>query len=288
MKNEYAIQMLVNNVTYFKYFLDNLPDEISDYNFVFMTESRICDIVDEMRKLLSESKIQKYKIITSNEVNQKFKECIVDNKFVDEYSMSMNILSIWYIFKYNRKINKVLLLDDDVILNKGIARIFDNNHNCFKYYRMSAGSSNFYDQSKNQIEIFNEWFKIFDLKYSDELWDKYLKGNLSSGQRLIVRDTFDITKYEKYLKRFFESSLLFDVWQKRRVPTSGYFDERFETFYYFDELNDDLHYDVFLIISKPEKVKSYKATQKYAIVHNATKSHKIKTYEKMVAEGIIK
>ena len=290
MAKEKAVLVLANNMNFFKLMVDNLPDSIDDFTFIVVNETRIGDKTSEIRSILENSKCKDYKVFTSDLINQKFKAEVIDNEFVEEYGMSMNILSLWFVFKYNKNIKKILLLDDDVILREGFEDLFKTNHHLFKYNRLSAGPSEFSNQSSNAIAVYEEWFKIFDIEFSDDWWSNvYIKRYANSGQRLIVRKSFDLERYERQLKKFFESEVFLEFWRNRRTHCSWFFDERFETFFFLNELNDDLNKSTYLILTRPEKMNDgcIKKMKKSSIIHNATNSHKNKVYNLMIEKGVI-
>lgn len=291
MKN--AICILANNMDYFRLFIQNYPKELetNDFILIVINEIRIGDKTKEIKEILVKYNISNYKIFTSRKIVNLFKKEVLDNNFVENYTMSMNILSLWFIKKHSKLIQKVLLLDDDIILRPGIAFLFKTNHHLFKSNRLSAGMADFESQSANAKNIFNEWFKIFNVKFSQEWWkEKYLKRYANSGQRLIVLERIDINLYENKLINFFKSDLFYSAWMSRNTHTSWYFDERFETFFFFDDLNNDLNTSTFLILSRREKLTnaSIKKMLRSSIIHNATNSHKKNVYNFMIENGIIK
>ena len=290
MKN--AICVLANNIEYFNLFIQNYPKELktSDFTLIVVNETRIGDKTEDIKRILAESDIPNYKVFTSRKICDEFKKKIIDNEFVEDYTMSMNILSLWFIKRHNRTIKKVLLLDDDVILRSGIAKLFETDHHLFKSNRLSAGMAEFEDQSRNAKNIYYEWFRIFNVKFSQEWWkEKYLKKYANSGQRLIVLDKLDLSRYEEKLKKFFESEIFFAAWCERNTHVSWYFDERFETFFFFDDLNNDLKDCTYLVLSKREKLTdaSIRKMLCSSIIHNATNSHKRSVYNFMIENGVI-
>ena len=143
---------------------------------IVVNETRIGDKTKEIKRILKKENIKSYRLITSDEVNKKLKKEVIDNGFVNDYTMSMNILSLWYIKKYMKDIQKVLLLDDDVILRKGISDLFISDIHLFKSNRLSAGLVDFEKQSQNAKNIYNEWIRIFNIDFSEDWWkNKYLK-----------------------------------------------------------------------------------------------------------------
>lgn len=288
-----AVCILANNMEYFSLFVQNYPEELrsDDYRLIVANEIRIGDKTKEIKRILKKENIKNYRLITSDEVNKKLKKEVIDNGFVNDYTMSMNILSLWYIKKYMKDIQKVLLLDDDVILRKGISDLFISDIHLFKSNRLSAGLADFEKQSKNAKNIYNEWFRIFNIDFSEDWWkNKYLKKYANSGQRLIILDKLDLNRYEDKLRDFFSSDIFYEAWQLRRSHISWYFDERFETFYFFNELNDELRKTTFLIVSKTEKLtdSSVRKMLRSYIIHNATNSWKKKTYNFMIENGVIR
>lgn len=287
-----AICVLANNMDYFRLFIQNYPEELKtgDFILIVVNETRIGDKTKEIKRMLAESDIPNYNVFTSRKICDIFKEEVVDNDFVEDYTMSMNILSLWFIKRHSKVIQKVLLLDDDVILRPGIAQLFETDHHLFKSNRLSAGCADFENQSGNAKNIFNEWFKIFGVEFSQEWWkEQYLKKYANSGQRLIVLEKLDLSLYEKKLTEFFESDLFYFAWMSRNTHTSWYFDERFETFFFFDDLNDDLNASTFLVLSRREKLTSGSVRKmlRSSIIHNATNSHKKSVYNFMIENGVI-
>lgn len=95
------IAILVNDLMMFKVVLDNLPDDIKQTTkFILFNETRIGNKVEDIKKII-DNRIN-YKLFTTEDVNNKLYE-IVHTEFVDEYSMSLNILMVWFCFKYNKK-----------------------------------------------------------------------------------------------------------------------------------------------------------------------------------------
>ncbi len=286
-----AVVILANYMDFLEIMLDNYPSELYNTDLVIINETRIGDKTTEIRTLLNKysSVVKNSIIITDADINDKFTE-VIDNEFVHDYSMSMKLLPLWYLMKFY-DYNKLLIMDEDVIINDGINKLFDTDHSLFKHYRMSAGPGEYNQLSKNVISLFEEFGRIFDFTFDADVYKNvYLKNYESAGQKLIIRDDFNLNKYEEKLKKFFESDLIHSFWLRRRVPTSYALDEKFETFFFLDVTNDDLKPSTYLIIGRPENTtdKQYIALKKYAIIHNATRSHKVKVYKRLMNCGLIK
>lgn len=289
MKN--AVVVLANYMDFLEILLDNYPSDLYDTDLIIINETRIGDKTKEIKDLLKKySSVAKNKlVITDKDINKEFTK-IIDNEFVQDYSMSMKLLPLWYIMKFY-DYHKLLVMDEDVILREGIVKLFDSDHSLFKHYRMSAGPGEYNQLSKPVISLFEEFGKVFDFTFDADVYKNvYLKNYESAGQKLIVRDDFKLDEYEKRLKLFFESDVIHSFWQKRRVATSYALDEKFETFFFVDVTNDELKTSTFLIISKPEKTTDaqYLAMKKYTLIHNATRSHKVTVYKRLMNCGFIK
>ena len=292
--NENGVIVLANNMRFFKLLVKNIPETINGCTLFVVNEVRIGDKTKQIEQVLMNSIIQNYVVISSQEINSKFKKDVIDNEFVQSYSMSMNILSNWYIFKYINGVQRLLFIDDDVLLRTGFQKLFEQNHNMFKYLRLSAGGVDFYKQSKNMQSYFEQFFRIFDIKFSEQYWrQRYLKRYISSGQWYSIKSLFDVVRYQSKLKQFFLCKVFFDLWNKRKSHTSYFFDERFLMFYFQNNLNDDLKRYVYIIINGPEKFVEYKEIKRlfkhkeYAIIHNATKSRKNEIYDILIEQKLI-
>lgn len=288
-----GILVLANNLNYFRFFVKNYPSEIKNdnYKLFVVNEVKIGNKLEELNNILENSDITNYVILSSETIYDKFKEDYLSNNFVDEYTMGMNILSLWYVKKYFEDVKKLLWLDDDVILNKNISKVFESDTHLFKTNRLSAGSPIFESQSKNSKNIYNEWFRIFNIKFSQDWWiNEYIKKYSNSGQFLVNLDKLDIKNYESKLCDFYRSDIFYTAWTNRRTHTSWYFDERFITLYFFDFLNDGLKKKAYLLLSKPEKLnsKAYENLKNFPIIHVCNNSHKMKTYQLLVKNGVIK
>ncbi len=292
MKN--AIMVLANNMYFFELLVKNLPKtDLKDIQFIAINETRIGDKTDEIQKIYDKynisERVKKASILTSRKIVDKFKKDVIDNSFVEEYCMSTKNLAHWYGIKY-LKLDKMFVSDEDVIFRDGFSKVFESDHNMFMHIRLSAGPSHVSDLSDNAKRYYREFCKIFGYKLTESFWtNKYLKNYESAGNKLIVAAEEDIADYEKMMKAFYESEVLYEFWTNRRVHTSWGLDEKFETFYFINRSNKELRKYVHLILSAPEKfAPNYHNTlKKYAYLHNATRGRKPEVYEYMIKNGVI-
>ena len=287
MKN--VISILANNLDYFKLLCNNFPEDINDYAVIAFTETRIGDKTKELKQILSESKAKYFKVIPSNKVIDKFKANVIDNDFVDDYTMGMNILMLWYLLKYS-KFEKILLLDDDIILGNGLKKLFNTKHSLFMPFRLSAGPSDINKNSENGKEIFKEWFSIFGKEFNQENYKNlYINKYMNSGQRLIVKNDINLEYYQSMLYKFFNSKVFYKFWKNRKSHVSFFFDERFEVFAFNELYNNGMKPFSFLLVSKFEKItqNDLKHISNATIFHNITRSHKDKVYKLLIENGVI-
>ena len=289
-----AIIVLANNLQFFQLFINNIPNTLNDFILIAVNQTRIGDKTKQLNQILNKSIINNYMIIPSQIINNKFKQDVISNQFVDSYCMSMNILSNWYIFKYINDIQKLMFLDDDVIIKNGFQKIFQNNYDMFKYIRLSAGKVNYNDQSKNVRRCFDQFFKIFNIKFSTEWWTNfYLKKYINVGHWYTNKKLFDINNYESKLKLFFQNKVFEQLWNNRKTYASFMFDQKFLFFYFINEINDALRPYTYIITNGPQTFTNLKEIKKlqrhpqYVIIHNATKSRKAQLFKILIDNGYI-
>lgn len=283
-----AICCLANNLSFLESLLKNIPDELKDVYFIIVNETRIGNKIEEINKLMLKSKIKNFKVFDSCIINKKVKDNIIDNKFVDDYTMSMNILMMWFVFKYSKKIDKCLFIDDDIILQKGIEKVFDSNESLF--CKGAFGTSDIEKLNEKRKTFYKEMFDIFNFEFDSKKYTDYNKNKINSGQILIVRKDFNESKYDENIKKFFHSDIVYEVWKKRRTKTSYNIDEVFLTLFFYKNLNNKLKEHTFIIYSAIDKIKEndIKNIKKSKIIHIANNSHKVPTYELLKEREIIK
>lgn len=278
-----AVCILANNMDFFKHQAENYLPEC---DILVCNETRIGNKIDEIKTLLPRAII-----IDSQDVVKEFSK-ICDTPFLHSYTMGMNILLQWYVFKHYNY-DKVLFTEEDVLFTPDIMNIFNEDHNLFCVWTFSACCTN-YDKLKDlKKEYVDEFDKIFNLNFTSENFGYIWKNtHIASGQRLYIRDKFDIDTYIKYLIAFYSSKVFEACWDRRKSHRSYYLDERFEGFYAYKlgYLNGDIWKYTYLELRKPEKVdfNKYKKIKTCGgIWHNAAMSHKYKWYENLKNYGLI-
>lgn len=270
-----------------------------DIRYVIAIDNRICTDVDAVKQLCNKYNVTNYEILESNEIFTKFKHDIdlTTYEFFNSYTMSLNILVQWYLLKHGNY-NKVLFLDDDVILNNDIEKIFENNKSMFYVYRLSAGALTYDECSKTALKVHTAFGNIFDFKVTPENYKQtVIETHINGGQRLYCSADVDIDKYEMYLKRFFENQDLFEIWSKRRNHCSWYIDERFEGYFAWKTniFNNDMPMYAYVENRNPLNLKNgiLNRMPKYtkinkAIWHNATCGKKQVWIDTLLKHSLIK
>lgn len=276
MKN--AICMLCNNTFFLKFFLDNFQYKNKEnVDLVLINETRIGNKIEEIKDLCSG--INNVIIIDGKEIIDKFKKEVCDCKFVDEYTMGLNILQNWYVFKY-MNYNKVIVLDDDVIANN-LDKIFEYEISLFYLFRLSSGGKTYDSNSSPYKLLIKSMGDVFDMNINRENYTELWTNNhINAGERLYIKKEFDLGKYENYLKRFYENQNIRYLWHIRKKPGSFYLDEWFESFFAYKTniINDILRTEklAYIEISNNNKIdfSKYTKAKTFPIWHNATCSHK--------------
>ena len=108
-----AVCILANNMDFFKHQVENYLPEC---DILVCNETRIGNKIDEIKTLMP-----KAIIIDSQDVVKEFSK-ICDTPFLHSYTMGMNILLQWYVFKHYNY-DKVLFTEEDVLFTPDIMNI---------------------------------------------------------------------------------------------------------------------------------------------------------------------
>lgn len=250
--------------------LKNINEDI-----VIVTDTRIHDNLEEIKKLFD-------KVITVDEINNKFKQ-LVNNDFVNNYTMSTKVLAIWYMMKYYNYDN-ILHLDDDIIINN-TNNLFDNRS---KFFRFGFQAMSDRKASGKNLELLQNICSCFDLTFEGELW---YHSYINAGEMIFNKKEFDLDLYEKALINYFTNECIIEKWNHRKKYTTGFLDERFMTaFTIKSNINNDLlNKDVSLIFANINKISDKRLINylKKSIIHLACNSHKYKLYNRLIDMKLI-
>ena len=287
--NKNAIVILANNLDFLQVQFDNLPT-LSNCDYIICTEDRIgdADKVDKLRAIVGNDT----QILLATDIVNEFAK-IQDTPFLHSYTMGMNILLQWYMFTHT-DYDKILFTEEDVILTEGVSDIFNEDHCLFYTWSMSSQTRDYAKLNASVKAYVDEFSRMYDLHIDESNYlDLWKNTHISSGQRLYVRDTFDMAYYVDSLCKFFNSQIFENCWLNRKTHRTGYLDERFEGFYAYKTgiLNNDIKPYTLLEIAKPEKVDIEKYTKLKrckGIWHNATVNQKANWYKALKKHHKIK
>lgn len=275
--------ILVNNIYFLEVLLENISN-VESYYFYIINEARVSNLIKEIEITFKKKNIDNYKVFNSYDILELFP---YKNQFLEDYSMGMNILNIWYAFKY-LNLSNALFIDDDVVIAKDIADIFKSKENMF--LNQSFGIHPNFKESYSDFQklLFNEFFQINNININKNTWDRLYKNYFNGGQFYI--SNINIGDYEKKLKLFFSSSIIEEAWNKRKSHVGYFLDERFINLYFFSESNNLLKNTAKLFLVNPDKhnEKYFERYRNTPIIHICNNSHKYKTYNLLIDKKIIK
>jgi hypothetical protein len=221
-----AIVVLVNNIEFFETMLRNMPEQ-TDSELVIITETRVGDILGKIRKLLQRYKIEG-RVFTSEQINKymlKALEFTESGKiYLEQYTMGMNINVQYFLLTHPQsKYEKVLYLDDDVIINKDLSDLFKREEYASLKYLLSAG-----------VKCENDERHIKWRKFAGCEFQAWLHGYINSGQRLYSRSQSFLKLYKLMLERFYNSEYFYGQWSHwKETGKNKYYaffqDQNFET-----------------------------------------------------------
>lgn len=288
-----AMVIIANNLTFLNYLMDNIDKDVyKDVYFLLFNDTRIKDLTKQLNDIMKKQKI-KYRIFTDKQVANRFIECmqIKDSKtcqLILDYGLSLKFLAIWYVFRFNNKINKAVLSDDDCIYKKEFIKIF--NEDKFISQKCFFGSFSISEYCKMILDC-------FDYDVEEELFKAYLmKNKINSGMVFFTKEHFDLNKYERSLVKLFRNEKFYQRWYnpRRRTVFIGSLDEVFLTAFFFNDENfmfDDsglnYNYQLFYSTGKITDKQIINNFNKKASIHVCVGKNKYKMYNKLIELGLI-
>ena len=263
-----AICILCNDLERFKIITDNLPK--LEVNLFVINDTRLGDKIDKLKKIYSNATF-----IKGSDIIESFPRH--DN--IDKYGLSVKLLIPAYMFKkYNY--DRILLLDDDVLITDKISEFFNiyNKGACPGALAMPHEIKN---KSMAGILI-NLTQDIFGINFIvGKTW------RVNGGVLLFEKDN----EYEKYVLQYMCSEVFTGFLQKFSSWKACCADEIFFTGYCLKNNYPSIDSHTKLIMIKYEKFK-YKSVEYYlktkAFIHIVTSRHKIDIFRGLIERGIIK
>jgi hypothetical protein len=265
--------------------LKNMPEQTNS-DLVIINESRIGDLVPDIRRCL-EKHNKKALVFGSAKVNDYILHTLnltdAGKSFVESYTMGMNVNTQYFLLSHPKGIyDKILFLDDDVIINKDLDTIFKNYK--YAFAKMLLG------------------YKILNSEYDKALLNYYGSGlaawrsrHINSGQRLYHKEVVPVYKW--MLELFYNEKEFQEAWFKNRDGIKGFktksffIDQNFENCVVFNAkiLNNDLNKHV-RILNTSKYPKDLSLLLDRELTHYAVgpKEAKVQFIKMMKEAGLIK
>lgn len=138
-------------------------------------------------------------VIINNYVSKALNFDEKQNRFLEIYTMAMNINAQYYLLK-KMKFKQVLFLDDDVLINGQLSDVFD--FNCFGFTRNCLSSG----RGCEGKDFMNELLMLSGVDYKT-----YLSHNINGGVKLYINERLDV--YEWLLKEFYSNDIFYKYWK---------------------------------------------------------------------------
>lgn len=185
------IVMLVNNTTFLDFFCKTKA-QMKNVTYIFVNDTRRKDLTAEITDVLNENAVLNAYVIDSKEILEAFvRETKIDNEFLRNYVLTIKMLLPWYFFQSSDVIKvaypeKFVFLDDDLIVLRDIAALFD--------YKFACGAERFINVHEGE-----EWERLKLIFDTNMTLEQYNRRRLNSGV-MVLSEGYD---YGTMLKRIF-------------------------------------------------------------------------------------
>ena len=263
-----AICILCNDLERFKIITDNLPK--LEVDLFVINDTRLGDKINELKKIYSNATF-----IKGSDIIESFPRH--DN--IDKYGLSVKLLIPAYMFK-KYSYDRILLLDDDVLITDKISEFF----NIYNKGACPGGLLIMYEMKGKSMsgKLINLTQDIFGINF---VVGK--TGRVNGGVLLFEKDN----EYEKYVLEYMRSDTFTMFLQKFSSWRSCYADEIFFTGYVVKNNYPKLNSHAKLIAIKYEKF-NYEIVKRClktkALVHIVTSHRKMDIFHGLIERGIIK
>lgn len=251
------ICVVTNDIYRFKILIDNLPSNIKDYKLIFVTDPRLGNSIGIFEQLYSDAEfISSYEVL-----NSYHNDLHTINNNIDKYPLGYKIIIPWYLSKLY-KFDKLLMLDDDIIITEKIKEIFDHINNpsvCATYFMHKNVSFPKLDSNL-----------ISHALMTNGLDENELILYINGGHIMFTKD-IDYEDYILKIKTYIESPIVTDLISKQKYWWSYYIDEVFFSalFKKYSEQFDGV-YDLYKYVTIHAAINSIEnSLKKSAILHFA-------------------
>lgn len=207
------ICVVSNDIFRFKVFINNLPECISNYKLIFVTDPRLGDKIDCFKKLSPETDV-----ISSREVLNEYHNILsTTNPNVDKYPLGYKMILPWYISrKYN--LSKLFLLDDDIILTNKLDYLFENIDHPSSVATTFMGSS---------LGLHGLNSTLIEKALSINGIESNVVVPYINGGNILFSNDINFDEYIASVKEYLESDIVTELISKQKYWWSYYIDEVF-------------------------------------------------------------
>jgi hypothetical protein len=268
--------------------LKNMPRQTKS-DFIVITDSRVNpNIKLDVSALLYDFKIPA-KVFDSKYINRFCLRHLDLNErgqqFIEEYTMGMNINVQYYLFAHPRSFyTKILYLDEDILINKDLVDIFDNEQYAFYHYLLSAGV-------KCEDDFRHKKWRDFAECDFDTWIDQYI----NSGHRLYSFSDSFLALYKAKLEQFYNSKHFYRRWSEWQHEGKGktwafFQDQNFETAVAIKSglINNNMSQYCRLVLSIKNPLKNLELYRDKHLTHYACGQDKIEFLKMLKNSKIIK
>lgn len=228
MKEQYLVCILCHNLFFLETLLKNMPEQDERISFCIANDSRVIDLQKQIKHVIKKYNFaNKFYFVSNDKVNEFCKRDLKlsdDAKnFIDINTMCMNQnLPYYFMFGSEKKFNKLLMLDDDMLITGDLMQIFELKKPAYLKTGFSTTG-----KGMETDDLMQEFLEIAKVSYS-----KWITHNIISCIRLYFLENAEHKKsYKDCMKKYFESKCLkgyFEYWKESgKGKTKAFFQDQF-------------------------------------------------------------
>lgn len=266
-----GICILCNDIRLLKIVSLNFPPNIDSYKLFIINDVRLGDKTKEIKEVVPTAEV-----ISSEDVFKTFGK----TENVMKFKLSIKLIGPWYIFK-RYDIQKLLFLDDDVIITKLVDEVFKLRISGKFDFTVGANGSIKFEIAKKAFELFGVPIKENQCK-------------CNGGQILYNKTIIDFDYYHDILKIFIESPEVTNAISKNKAFRTYEIDESFlaAMFYKYIDYFDSMGKYVFLVGKRAyidDVALFVNKLKTKALIHVIIRNEgKIRTFNNLIEKGALK
>lgn len=257
----------------------NMPSNISNFNLVVVTDTRLGDKVEAIEAMTPYATV-----ITALEVLGAYEDYVGECVNANKYPLGYKMILPWYILS-TFKPTKFIMLDDDIVLTEKLDVLFENCGVCAMH---RFGYDTIADNNARSTNLKKLSFDVCNIKHSERI--KHVNGG-----HLMFTNEIDTEEYLDIVDAFFMDDICTDVVNAQKNWKSFYIDEVFFTalYHYYSKKYENVYclqkyIKCHQIIPEKTNLSSLgNLISKYAITHFAFTNKKL-AYNSLIELGYLK